>query len=42
MLEWNGVGLTDRSFEEVCSIMEEEVHPQDEAVHLVIEHSNDL
>ncbi|XP_050733942.1 regulating synaptic membrane exocytosis protein 2-like isoform X2 [Eriocheir sinensis] len=42
VLEWNGVGLTDRSFEEVCSIMEEEVHPQDEAVHLLIEHSNDL
>ncbi|XP_045127949.1 mucin-12-like isoform X10 [Portunus trituberculatus] len=42
VLEWNGVGLTDHSFEEVCSIMEEEVHPQDETVHLLIEHSNDL
>ncbi|XP_071530366.1 uncharacterized protein Fife isoform X2 [Panulirus ornatus] len=41
VLEWNGVTLTDRSFEEVCSIMEE-LHPQEDTVELLLEPSNDL
>ncbi|KAG7155659.1 Regulating synaptic membrane exocytosis protein 2-like 2 [Homarus americanus] len=41
VLEWNGVGLTDRTFEEVCSIMEE-LLPQDDTVELLLEPSNDL
>lgn len=38
MLEWNGVSLVDRSFEEVCSIMDR----TGEAVDLLIEHATDF
>lgn len=38
ILEWNGVSLVDRSFEEVCSIMDRVT----EVVELVVEHATDF
>lgn len=38
VLEWNGVGLTDRSFEEVCSVMDR----TGDAAELLVEHCSDL
>lgn len=38
VLEWGGVPLTDRSFEEVCSVMDR----TGEVAELLVEHSSDL
>lgn len=37
ILEWNGVSLIDRSFEEVCSIMDR----TGDVVDLLVEHATD-
>lgn len=39
VLEWGGVPLTDRSFEEVCAIMD---HATGETIELMVEHATDL
>lgn len=38
MLEWGGVQLTDRSFEEVCAVMDR----AGDMVELLVEHATDL
>ena len=38
VLDWDGVPLTDRSFEEVCSVMDR----TGDFVELLVEHSADL
>lgn len=38
MLEWNGMSLVDRSFEEVCAIMDR----TGETVELLVEHAADF
>ena len=38
MLEWGGVPLTDRSFEEVCAVMDR----TGEVAELLVEHCSDL
>lgn len=38
VLEWGGISLTDRSFEEVCSIMDR----TGDMVELLVEHASDL
>lgn len=38
VLEWNGVSLTDRSFEEVCAIMDR----TGDVVDLLVEHATDF
>lgn len=38
VLEWGGVQLTDRSFEDVCTIMDH----TGEVVELLVEHGMDL
>lgn len=38
MLEWNGVSLVDRSFEEVCTIMDR----TGDTVELLVEHAADF
>lgn len=38
MLEWDGTSLIDRSFEEVCSIMDR----TGDVTELLVEHSTDL
>lgn len=38
VLEWSGVSLIDRSFEEVCSIMDR----TGDVVELLVEHATDL
>lgn len=38
ILEWNGVSLIDRSFEEVCSIMDR----TGDVVDLLVEHATDF
>lgn len=37
-MEWGGVPLTDRSFEEVCSVMDR----TGDTVELLVEHATDL
>lgn len=38
ILEWNGVSLIDRSFEEVCSIMDR----TGDVIELLVEHATDF
>lgn len=38
VLEWGGVSLVDKTFEEVCSIMDR----TGDSVDLLVEHGNDL
>jgi hypothetical protein len=38
VLEWDGVSLVDRSFEEVCAVMDR----AGEVAELVVEHATDL